>query len=104
MQNDKETTRIEIFSDGVFAIAVTLLVLEIKLPSHEVVTAHSLAAAWPGYLAFFIRRRHTWERADANPHRHGAQARGGGVRRSRASEARCARQRQAARSTQSDRR
>jgi uncharacterized membrane protein len=58
MQNDKETTRIEIFSDGVFAIAITLLVLEIKLPSHEVVTekglAHSLAAAWPGYLAFFI--------------------------------------------------
>jgi uncharacterized membrane protein len=58
MQEEKETARIEAFSDGVFAIAITLLVLEIKLPSQEVVMgrglAHSLVALWPSYLAFFI--------------------------------------------------
>lgn len=57
MQEEKETTRIETFSDSVFAIAATLLVLGIKVPSHESVTdlglAHSLAALWPAYLAFF---------------------------------------------------
>jgi uncharacterized membrane protein len=58
MQENKETMRIEAFSDSVFAIAITLIVLEIKLPSHDVVAesglARSLIALWPGYLAFFI--------------------------------------------------
>jgi hypothetical protein len=56
MQEDKETERIEAFSDGVFGIAMTLLVLEIRVPSHEVVATqglvYSLAALWPSYLAF----------------------------------------------------
>ena len=56
MQEESGTVRIEAFSDGVFAIAMTLLVIEIKVPSHEVVAlkglAHSLAALWPSYLAF----------------------------------------------------
>ncbi len=56
MSEERETTRIEAFSDGVFAIAMTLLVIEIKVPSHELVAAHglaqSLAALWPSYLAF----------------------------------------------------
>jgi len=57
IQEEKETGRLEAFSDGVFAIAITLLVLEIKAPSHESVQqhglAHLLAALWPSYLAFF---------------------------------------------------
>ena len=56
VQEDKETERIEAFRDGVFGIAMTLLVLEIKVPSHEAVAAkglvYSLAALWPSYLAF----------------------------------------------------
>jgi TMEM175 potassium channel family protein len=56
MDEERETERIEAFSDGVFGIAMTLLVIEIKVPSHELVAANglaqSLAALWPSYLAF----------------------------------------------------
>ncbi|MBW4557055.1 MAG: DUF1211 domain-containing protein [Trichormus sp. ATA11-4-KO1] len=52
----KETGRIEAFSDGVFAIAITLLVLEIKVPNHNTVETTGLVSAllslWPSYLAF----------------------------------------------------
>jgi len=51
----KETARIEAFSDGVFAIAITLLVLDLKVP-HDMAEGRDLAAAlwrqWPAYLAF----------------------------------------------------
>jgi uncharacterized membrane protein len=50
------TGRIEAFSDGVFAIAVTLLVLDIRVP--EVTDKESLLGAvlsnWETYLAFVI--------------------------------------------------
>jgi uncharacterized membrane protein len=54
---EKETGRIEAFSDGVFAIAITLLVLELKVPHlPEDAGRGALAAAllrqWPSYLAF----------------------------------------------------
>lgn len=56
MPEENETGRIEAFSDGIFAIAMTLLVIEIKVPSHEMVAANGLArsllALWPSYLAF----------------------------------------------------
>jgi uncharacterized membrane protein len=52
-----ETTRIEAFSDGVFAIAITLLVLEIRIPSREL-SSRGLGAAllhlWPSYIGYFI--------------------------------------------------
>ncbi len=56
MRDENETARLEAFSDSVFAIAITLLVLEIKVPTHEEAAAYglakSLAALWPSYLAF----------------------------------------------------
>jgi uncharacterized membrane protein len=53
----KETGRIEAFSDGVFAIAITLLVLAIKVPMAADLGAggnllSALLALWPHYLAF----------------------------------------------------
>ena len=46
--------RIEAFSDGVFAIAITLLILEIKVPHPgEHGLWHALGQLWPSYLAFF---------------------------------------------------
>jgi uncharacterized membrane protein len=52
-----ETARVEAFSDGVFAIAITLLILEIKVPNVEQLKTgllDALVEKWPSYLAFCI--------------------------------------------------
>ena len=55
----KETARIETFSDGVFAIAITLLILEIKVPEISSFQSkndlwNGLAKLWPSYFAFLL--------------------------------------------------
>jgi uncharacterized membrane protein len=52
-----ETSRVEAFSDGVFAIAITLLVLELKVPpADQTADARLLGSAllrlWPSFAAF----------------------------------------------------
>jgi uncharacterized membrane protein len=53
---EKETGRVEAFSDGVIAIAITLLVLEIKVPRPDEIASAGLFARllglWPSFLAF----------------------------------------------------
>ena len=49
---EKETGRVEAFSDGVFAIAITLLVLELKVPHGDGALGPRLLAQWPSYAAF----------------------------------------------------
>lgn len=48
-----ESNRVEAFSDGVFAIALTLLVLDLHAPENERGEfARALVAQWPAYAAY----------------------------------------------------
>jgi uncharacterized membrane protein len=46
--------RAEAFSDGVFAVAITLLALELKVPGGDGPLAHRLLTIWPSYLAYVV--------------------------------------------------
>jgi uncharacterized membrane protein len=56
--DEKETGRLEAFSDGVFAVAITFLVFEFKVPDLSPALANSqslgraLLQQWPSYFAF----------------------------------------------------
>jgi uncharacterized membrane protein len=49
-----ETARVEAFSDGVFAIAITLLVLELKLPKGEGDLWQRLLDKWPQFAGYIV--------------------------------------------------
>jgi len=51
---ERNPERLVFFSDAVFAIAVTLLVLEIRPPEDTRHLLHGLAALWPSYLSYAV--------------------------------------------------
>jgi uncharacterized membrane protein len=51
---ERDPARLVFFSDAVFAIAVTLLVLEIHPPQDTRHLFHGLVALWPSYLSYAI--------------------------------------------------
>lgn len=55
----RESSRVEAFSDGVFAIAITLLVLTLAVPTYEKAASapelrRALLEQWPTYVAFVM--------------------------------------------------
>jgi uncharacterized membrane protein len=54
--NEKVLGRLLAFSDGVFAFAITLLILDVRLPADisKAGLGSALIALWPNYLAFLL--------------------------------------------------
>ena len=51
---ERDPARVVAFSDGVIAIAVTLLVLDLRAPADTRDLVRSLAALWPSYVSYVI--------------------------------------------------
>jgi uncharacterized membrane protein len=52
VSDDFSISRLEAFSDGVFAIAITLLILEVRVPAGTRDLGGALLHIWPSYLAY----------------------------------------------------
>jgi uncharacterized membrane protein len=48
------TSRLEVFSDGVFAIAITILILDIRAPTDTTHLLSALLGLWPAYLGYVL--------------------------------------------------
>lgn len=56
-RSEMSTTRLEALSDGIFAIAITLLIIEVQVPHERGENWHlaqALGALWPSYFAFVL--------------------------------------------------
>ncbi len=49
-----ETTRLETFADGVFAIAATLLIIDVTVNAPGGELGHAILKAWPEYAAYAV--------------------------------------------------
>jgi len=49
-----DTARLETFADGVMAIAITLLILEVHVPPKEGSLTTALALEWPSYAGYVV--------------------------------------------------
>ena len=54
MRSEADTGRLEAFSEGVFAIAITLLIIEVGVNEEGGSLARRLAEQWPSYVAFVV--------------------------------------------------
>jgi len=59
MADVNPNSRIEMFSDGVFAIAITLLIIEIKVPALNLMNStrdvwNAIIHLWPSFFALFL--------------------------------------------------
>lgn len=50
--DDRSTGRIEAFSDGVIAVAITLLILDVHVPTVQTGLLSALLNQWPSYLGY----------------------------------------------------